>query len=99
MIVNSVNDILNLETSAGGTQFQANGDSRIAFTTLLQADQWMIFRNTVTNVSHWDFVSWVLFHVRDWILTLNFKSVLGRFIALPVADNQSVHSFWLLSTI
>ncbi|KAG6911940.1 hypothetical protein DXG01_000188 [Tephrocybe rancida] len=49
------NDILALELAAGGTEYQATGDSKAAFTTLLDADQWMIFRNVLTGVLHWDF--------------------------------------------
>ncbi|KAJ6489074.1 polysaccharide lyase family 8 protein [Mycena sanguinolenta] len=49
------NDVFNLEICSGGTQFQAGTESRSAFTTLLLADQWMIFLNTITNVLHWDY--------------------------------------------
>ncbi|KAJ7183601.1 polysaccharide lyase family 8 protein [Mycena filopes] len=49
------NDVFNLEICAGGTEFQSGSASMDAFTTLLLADQWMIFRNTVTNVLHWDY--------------------------------------------
>ncbi|KAJ7035347.1 polysaccharide lyase family 8 protein [Mycena alexandri] len=49
------NDVFNLEICAGGTQFQSGNASMDAFTTLLIADQWMIFRNTITNVLHWDY--------------------------------------------
>ncbi|KAF7311916.1 Polysaccharide lyase family 8 protein [Mycena indigotica] len=48
-------DVFNLEIAAGGTQFQATSSSMAAFTALLTADWWMIFRNTVTNVLHWDY--------------------------------------------
>ncbi|KAF9481397.1 polysaccharide lyase family 8 protein [Pholiota conissans] len=51
----SANDIFDLELTAAGTIFQAPAASRSAFITLLQGDQWMIFRNMVTNVLHWDF--------------------------------------------
>ncbi|KAG6842628.1 hypothetical protein C0991_000155 [Blastosporella zonata] len=50
-----VNDILALELAAGGTEYQATTVSKAAFTTLLSADQWMIFRNVFTGVLHWDF--------------------------------------------
>ncbi|KAL0951139.1 hypothetical protein HGRIS_007874 [Hohenbuehelia grisea] len=45
--------------------------SQDAFTSLITANQWMIFKNVATGVLHWDF------------------SVLGRFISLPVSDNQA----------
>ncbi|KAJ8522567.1 hypothetical protein ONZ45_g913 [Pleurotus djamor] len=65
------NDVLNIELATAGTQFQASSDSMNAFSTLIGANQWMIFRNIISNVLHWDF------------------SVLGRFIVLPVSDNQA----------
>ncbi|KAH9486903.1 hypothetical protein JR316_0000969 [Psilocybe cubensis] len=49
------NDLYNLELTAAGTVFQAQDSSRSAFITLLLANQWMIFLNTVTQVLHWDF--------------------------------------------
>ncbi|KAH7931010.1 polysaccharide lyase family 8 protein [Leucogyrophana mollusca] len=49
------NDVLNLETEAGGTQFAAGDVSKAAFGTLFNGDQWMIYRNIRTNVLHWDF--------------------------------------------
>ncbi|KAI0322716.1 polysaccharide lyase family 8 protein [Amylostereum chailletii] len=49
------NDVFDLEIEAGGTSFQASQESRGAFTALWQANEWMVFRNTITNVLHWDF--------------------------------------------
>ncbi|KAF8203623.1 polysaccharide lyase family 8 protein, partial [Pholiota molesta] len=49
------NDIFDVELTAAGTVFEAPAASRSAFITLLQGDQWMIFKNVVTNVLHWDF--------------------------------------------
>ncbi|KAF8973957.1 polysaccharide lyase family 8 protein [Flammula alnicola] len=49
------NDVYNLELTAAGTAFQAPTTSRSAFISLLQANQWMIFKNVVTDVLHWDF--------------------------------------------
>ncbi len=53
----SANDVLALEIEAAGTQFQAGEESKSAFATLLEGDQWMIYRNVFTGVLHWDFVS------------------------------------------
>ncbi len=56
----SANDVLALEIAAAGTQYSAQNattGSQAAFETLLQGDLWMIFRNILTNVLHWDFVS------------------------------------------
>ena len=60
-----MNDVLLLEIIAGGTQFQAGDESRGAFATLIDGDQWMIYRNVITNILHWDFVSLSLFDVGD----------------------------------
>ncbi|KAG1755247.1 polysaccharide lyase family 8 protein [Suillus paluster] len=49
------NDVLDLETEAGGTQFAANATSKTALEILFDGDRWMIFRNVQTNVLHWDF--------------------------------------------
>ncbi|KAI0043192.1 polysaccharide lyase family 8 protein [Auriscalpium vulgare] len=68
------NDVLDLDIEAGGTAFAAGQASQDAFNILWQSNIWMIFRNTVTNVLHWDF------------------SVLGRFISLPVADDQATEN-------
>jgi hypothetical protein len=53
---NSANDVLLLEIVAGGTEFAAGPNNEDAFATLIDGDQWMIFRNTETGVLHWDFV-------------------------------------------
>ena len=85
----SANDIFDVELTAAGTIFQAPAASRSAFITLLQGDQWMIFKNVVTNVLHWDFVSTCsIFSLSSYQHI--FQSVLGRIISLPVADNQCV---------
>ncbi|KAH9849787.1 polysaccharide lyase family 8 protein [Lenzites betulinus] len=49
------NDLFSFEIEAGGTQFQAASDARTALETLVDGDQWMIYRNIFTNVLHWDF--------------------------------------------
>ncbi|KAJ7581087.1 polysaccharide lyase family 8 protein [Mycena floridula] len=49
------NDVFNLEIAAGSTEFQANSTSVAAFSTLIMADLWMSFYNTLTKVAHWDF--------------------------------------------
>ncbi|KAF8898701.1 polysaccharide lyase family 8 protein [Infundibulicybe gibba] len=49
------NDILDLEIEAAGTQFGANSTSQAAFANLFDGDKWMIFRNSLTGVLHWDF--------------------------------------------
>ncbi|KAH9849786.1 galactose mutarotase-like protein [Lenzites betulinus] len=52
------NDVLALEIAAAGTQYSAKNastGSQAAFETLLQGDLWMIYRNVLTNVLHWDF--------------------------------------------
>ena len=49
--------MLVLEIDAGGTQFAAGNASKDAFATLIDGDQWMVVRNVITGVLHWDFVS------------------------------------------
>ncbi|EKM61018.1 polysaccharide lyase family 8 protein [Phanerochaete carnosa HHB-10118-sp] len=49
------NDVLLLEIDAGDTQFAAGPDNRDAFATLMDGSQWMIYRNVLTDVLHWDF--------------------------------------------
>ena len=53
----SSNDVLALEIEAAGTQFEAGTSSKDAFASLIDGDQWMIYRNVETGVLHWDFVS------------------------------------------
>ncbi|EMD42021.1 polysaccharide lyase family 8 protein [Gelatoporia subvermispora B] len=50
-----LNDVLEVELLASGTQYAAGSTSRNAFTTLIDAIQWMIYRNVTTDVLHWDF--------------------------------------------
>ncbi|KAJ6575156.1 polysaccharide lyase family 8 protein [Mycena capillaripes] len=49
------NDVVDLEVEAGGTQFQASPASQVAFATLFDGDSWMIYKNVLTGVLHWDF--------------------------------------------
>jgi hypothetical protein len=56
-IPTSSNDVLELQIDAAGTQYAADSTSQSAFETLIDGDQWMIYRNVETNVLHWDFVS------------------------------------------
>ncbi|KXN89990.1 Chondroitinase-AC [Leucoagaricus sp. SymC.cos] len=49
------NDIVDLEIEAAQTRFAAKSDSQSALATLFNGDQWMIFRNSLTGVLHWDF--------------------------------------------
>jgi len=48
---------VDLEVEAAQTQFAANINSQLALATLFDGDQWIIFRNSLTGVLHWDFVS------------------------------------------
>ncbi|KAJ7149832.1 polysaccharide lyase family 8 protein [Mycena crocata] len=51
----TANDVFNLEISAAGTQFQAASSAIAVFTQLLISDHWMTFRNTITDILHWDY--------------------------------------------
>jgi hypothetical protein len=59
--------VLVFETEAGGTEYAAGSDERKAFTTLMEGNKWMIFRNTLTGVLHWDFVSLFLLSSVKWL--------------------------------
>lgn len=54
-------NILNIEIEASGTQFSANTASQTAFATLFDGNRWMIYKNAVTGILHWDFVGIYLF--------------------------------------
>ncbi|KAF7307058.1 Polysaccharide lyase family 8 protein [Mycena indigotica] len=49
------NDVVGLEVGAGGTSFQATPASQTAMETLFNGHKWMIYRNVVTGILHWDF--------------------------------------------
>jgi hypothetical protein len=68
-----LNDIFDFEIEAAGTVFQAPQASRDAVITLLQGDTWMIFRNTLTNVLHWDFVRGLAFTSNQSRLTCDAR--------------------------
>ena len=65
----STNDVLALEIEAAGTEFEAGTTSKDAFASLIDGDQWMIYRNVETGVLHWDFVSLSC-------LSINFNCIL-----------------------
>ena len=90
-IFGSANDDLDLEIEAAGTQFAANEDSKNALITLFDGNQWMIYRNVLTGVLHWDFVSMNVVEMSGTAL-ISPQSVLGRFISFPVADKQATGS-------
>ncbi|KAG9035128.1 hypothetical protein FRB95_011995 [Tulasnella sp. JGI-2019a] len=48
------NLVLSLELSAAGTQWQGNATTRAAVDKLIDGAQWMIYRNSITKVLHWD---------------------------------------------
>ncbi|KAI0002105.1 polysaccharide lyase family 8 protein [Russula vinacea] len=86
------NDVLELQIDAAGTQYAANATSQRAFETLIDGDQWMIYRNVETNVLHWDFSTlprFITFPVIDFqatsSLNLNLSEVLqlGELWGLP----------------
>lgn len=92
-LVISANDVLLLEIDAGGTQFAAGPVTKDAFATLIDGDQWMIYRNVLTGVLHWDFVSDTISSIVRYLTSCSgIQSVLGRFISFPVIDAQYVLS-------
>jgi hypothetical protein len=83
----SSNAALDLEIPATGTQFEADLESRQALETLFDGHKWAIYANSLTKVLHFDFVRISFSTGSEWTLT-TFKSVIGRMISFPVADNQ-----------
>lgn len=84
-LLNSANAVLDLEREAGRTIFAAESDSQNAFSTLFEGSQWMIFRNVLTGVLHWDFVSLFLsWMFSDWFFcqTSLFSEDLSVFLSL-----------------
>ncbi|KIO26606.1 polysaccharide lyase family 8 protein, partial [Tulasnella calospora MUT 4182] len=70
------NLVLSLEIPAAGTQWEANDTSRDAFSKFIDGAAWSIYRNTVTNVLHWDFSvlgRFISFPVRDNQATVGLK--------------------------
>ncbi|KAF9453782.1 polysaccharide lyase family 8 protein [Macrolepiota fuliginosa MF-IS2] len=49
------NDIVDFEIETAQTQFAASPESQSALATLFEGDHWMIYRNSLTGVLHWDF--------------------------------------------
>ncbi|KAK7058939.1 hypothetical protein VNI00_001563 [Paramarasmius palmivorus] len=75
------NAILDLEIEAADTQFTANDTSKQALETLFEGDAWMIYRNTLTGILHWDFSAlgrFISFPVIDDQATANIKLNLSK---------------------
>ncbi|KAF9464591.1 polysaccharide lyase family 8 protein [Collybia nuda] len=75
-----VNAMLGFGLESAETEFAANMDARIAFATLIDGDRWMIFRNSLTGVLHWDFSvlgRFISFPVADFQATGSIKISLG----------------------
>ncbi|KAI0741691.1 polysaccharide lyase family 8 protein [Daedaleopsis nitida] len=49
------NDLFSFEIETAGTKFEAPIEARSALEVLVDANQWMIYRNVLTNILHWDF--------------------------------------------
>ncbi|KAF9015214.1 polysaccharide lyase family 8 protein [Cyathus striatus] len=87
------NDLLDLELEAGGTEFAADVNSQIAFATLFDGDKWMIYRNILTGVLHWDFSvlgRFISFPVADEQATGSIKINLTEVGALGQLWSSSV---------
>ncbi|KAG5342440.1 hypothetical protein C0989_002276 [Termitomyces sp. Mn162] len=90
----NANDVLALEIAADVTQFKAGEASQETFTTLLDASQWMIFRNVVTGVLHWDFS--VLGRIISLPVSLNQASANLKINSTQI---QVLAQLWNSSTI
>ncbi|KAG8950415.1 hypothetical protein FRC04_007430 [Tulasnella sp. 424] len=70
------NLVLSLELPAAGTQWAANATTQTAFSKHIDGSSWSVYRNTVTNVLHWDFSvlgRFISFPVRDNQATSSIK--------------------------
>ncbi|EJF60682.1 polysaccharide lyase family 8 protein [Dichomitus squalens LYAD-421 SS1] len=91
------NDVLALEIAAAGTQFSAqnaNTSSQAAFETLLGGDLWMVYRNVITGVQHWDFSvlpRFITFPVSDNQATASLK--------INISQIQELGNLWGSETI
>lgn len=87
------NDVLELQIDAAGTQYAANATSQRAFETLIDGDQWMIYRNVETNVLHWDFSTlprFISFPVIDHQATGGLNLNLSEVLQLGELWNSSI---------
>ncbi|KDQ63719.1 polysaccharide lyase family 8 protein [Jaapia argillacea MUCL 33604] len=96
------NDVLGIEIEAGGTTFAANSTSRNAFAVLIDGDQWMIFRNVITGVLHWDFSAlgrFISFPVIDDQPTANIGINLTQVLQLGQewSSNTLINAYYSLS--
>ncbi|TFK57256.1 polysaccharide lyase family 8 protein [Heliocybe sulcata] len=87
------NDDLGIELEAEGTQLAATNDSRAALETLIDGDQWMIYRNVLTGVLHWDFSAlprFISFPVADSQATASINLNLSQILELGQAWDSSI---------
>ncbi|KAI1790344.1 polysaccharide lyase family 8 protein [Ganoderma leucocontextum] len=91
------NDVLALEIAAAGTAYSAqnaNTSSQSAFETLLDGDLWMVYRNVITGVRHWDFSvlpRFITFPVSDGQATASLD--------MNVSQIQEIGGLWGSETI
>lgn len=79
----STNDLLNIEVEAAGTEFAANNASQSALSTLFDGDLWMTYRNVLSGINYWDFVSYIPFLTTLIELTLSIAGCFGTVHQLP----------------
>ena len=60
VILGSTNDVLELELEAANTPWAAMNTTMTTFSAYVDGFRWAIFRNVLTGVLHWDFVSHLL---------------------------------------
>jgi hypothetical protein len=87
------------EIEAAGTRFAADAESRSALALLFDGDEWMIYRNTITGVLHWDFVSisniqFGSYSIRSSLLL----DVLSAFLLLILSMFDFILSYWINMT-
>ncbi|KZT30416.1 polysaccharide lyase family 8 protein [Neolentinus lepideus HHB14362 ss-1] len=86
-------DDIGIELEAEGTQLAATDVSRAALETLIDGDQWMIYRNVLTETLHWDLSTlprFISFPVADSQATGGINLNLTEILELGAAWNSTI---------
>ncbi|KAF9489664.1 polysaccharide lyase family 8 protein [Pleurotus eryngii] len=89
-----VTDLLGFELLAAGTQFAANSEQQATFAALFDGGAWMIYRNVITGINHWDFSvlgRFISFHVKDAQQVYAWAS---SNIKIPLPEVQALGEQW-----
>jgi hypothetical protein len=75
----SLNDVLRVEVIAAGTGVAADAATQGIIAKAFDGDRWMIYDNTITGKTHWDFSvlgRFIMFPVIDgqWVFRVSFHA-------------------------